>query len=193
MRHALSIVAIASLFTLATTASAQTTDIADLANDLNTGQAAAGAEVGQPYEAQSFGDWTERCMKAPEGQADPCALYQLLTDSNGAAVAEISVFRLSGDSRAVAGATIVAPLETLLTEALTISVAGSEPRRYPFTFCNQTGCVARVGFTQEEIDIFKAGSAANLRLVPAGSPENAVNLSMSLAGFTAAYDNAVPR
>lgn len=69
-----------------------------------------------------------------------------------------------------------------------LSVDGGQARRYPFTFCNQGGCVARVGFTQAEIDQFKRGNAATVRLVPAAAPDQEIVLSMSLKGFTAGFD-----
>lgn len=142
---------------------------------------------GQPYIRQTFGDWGLRCIRLAEG-AEPCELYQLLMDADGTAVAEISIFPLPPGGQAAAGATIVAPLETLLTEQLTVSVDGGTPRRYPFSFCNPAGCIARVGFSAEDVAAFKRGSAATLRLVPAVAPDQEVVLRISLVGFTAGYD-----
>jgi len=147
--------------------------------------------VGQPYVRDQSGDWLFRCLKSPEGEVDPCQLYQLLNDENGNSVAEISMFPLPGSNRAAAGATIVAPLETLLTQQLTLSVDGSAARRYPFTFCNTTGCVARVGFTEEEVAQFKRGNAATITMVPAAAPDEKVELTVSLTGFTAGFDDLV--
>lgn len=151
--------------------------------------ASADPQVGEPYLREEFGDWSLRCLRAEEGP-DPCQLYQLLLDVEGNAVAEISMFPLPEGQTAVAGATIVAPLETLLTEELTLSVDGTASRRYPFTFCNQAGCVARVGFTAEEIAEFKGGNSAQLSIVPAAAPDERVELVISLSGFTAGYDSS---
>ncbi len=148
--------------------------------------------VGEPYIREEFGDWAMRCLKAEEGQPDPCQLYQLLLDGDSNPVAEISMFPLPPGSRAAAGATIVAPLETLLTAALTIAVDAGTPRQYPFTFCNPGGCVARVGFTQAEIDEFKAGGKATMSIVPAAAPDQTVVLTISLNGFTAGFDGTAP-
>ncbi|MEY1555362.1 invasion associated locus B family protein [Yoonia sp. R2331] len=151
----------------------------------------AGLQPGAPYILEEFGDWALRCLKAPEGQNDPCQLYQLLLDADGNAVAEMSMFPLPPGGQAAAGATIVVPLETLLTQQLTLSVDGGQARRYPFTFCNAAGCVARVGFTADEIAQFKRGNAAKLRLVPAAAPDQEVLLDVSLTGFTAGFDGVV--
>ncbi len=59
---------------------------------------------------------------------------------------------LPAGAEAAAGATMVTPLETLLTQQLTLTVDGCKAKRYPFTWCSQIGCFARIGFTQAEID-----------------------------------------
>lgn len=169
---------------------------ADPADGLSLGTPISDAEPtsiedlapGQPYVRGQSGDWSFRCLKAPEGQNDPCQLYQLLQDDEGNDVAEFSIFPLQDSGRAAAGATIVAPLETLLTQQLTLSVDGGSARRYPFTFCNTAGCVARVGFTQDEVNQFKRGARATLRMVPAAAPDQEVVLNVSLTGFTAGFD-----
>lgn len=168
------------------TAPAEGTNGAQEPDDLSLGEPVN--QVGQPYIREEFGDWALRCLRAPEGQDDPCQLYQLLMDENDNAVAEISMFPLEDGGEAAAGATIVVPLETLLTQQLTLTVDGGQARRYPYTFCNPAGCVARVGFTTEEVNLFKRGSAATLRMVPAGAPDQEVNLNVSLNGFTAGFD-----
>ncbi len=162
---------------------------ADPAVDLAMGTEVEGElAVGAAYIREEFGDWALRCMKAEEGTPDPCQLYQLLFDANGNSVAEISMFPLPDGGRAAAGATIVVPLETLLTAQLQMSVDGANARRYPYTFCNRAGCVARIGFTADEVNQFKRGNAATLRMVPAAAPDEQVVLNLSLTGFTAGYD-----
>jgi len=164
----------------------------DPAGDLSLGTPVEGElQVGEPYIREEFGDWGLRCLRAAEGP-DPCQLYQLLLDDEDNAVAEISLFPLPAGGQAAAGATIVVPLETLLTEQLTISVDGQAPRRYPFTFCNRAGCVSRVGFTTAEVDQFKRGASANLRIVDAAAPDQEVVLDISLIGFTAGYQGTDP-
>jgi invasion protein IalB len=144
-------------------------------------------QVGQTYVAEEIGDWQLRCVKAEDGK-DPCQLYQLLLDEEGNSVAEFSIFNLPEGQQAVAGATIVTPLETLLTAELRLAVDAGQARRYPYSFCSQIGCFARVGFTQGEVDAFKRGSAATVTIVPAAAPNETVALGVSLSGFTAGWD-----
>ncbi|MCK8484031.1 invasion associated locus B family protein [Aliiroseovarius sp. S2029] len=147
---------------------------------------------GQTYIEKVVGDWERKCITLPEGKGDdPCQMYQLLKDDKGNAVAEISLGRLPDGGQAVAGATVVVPLETLLTQQLTVAVDGGQGKRYPFRFCAQPGCVANIGFTQAEVDGFKRGATATVTIVPAAAPDQKVNLTMSLKGFTDSYNELV--
>ena len=168
--------------------------IGDAANEdnLSLGQSVDGAAdqpgdggVGTPYVREEHGDWQMRCIRAPEGQADPCQLYQLLRDETDNAVAEISMFSLPDGGQAAAGATIITPLETLLTEQLTITVDDGAAKRYPFTWCSAIGCFARVGFTAAEVNQFKRGNLARISIRPVAAPDQEVVLDVSLSGFTA--------
>ncbi|KAF0171800.1 MAG: Invasion associated locus B family protein [Rhodobacteraceae bacterium] len=145
------------------------------------------AEVGQTYTLAAFELWEQRCTKMADG-SDPCQLYQLLKDKDGNNVAEISMFPLPAGGQAAAGATIIAPLETLLTANLLLAIDGTKPKIYPFTFCAQIGCIARVGFTAEEVNQFKKGAKATMTIIPAAAPDQKVDLDVSLKGFTAGYD-----
>ena len=144
-------------------------------------------ELGQPYTKEMNGDWELRCIKTEDGN-DPCQMYQLLDDGQGAPVAEVSLFRLPGSGKAEAGATIVVPLETALPQQLTLAVDGGKARRYPYAFCNPVGCYVRMGLTAADIAAFKKGQQAVVTIVPALAPDQKVELTVSLKGFTASYD-----
>jgi invasion protein IalB len=147
------------------------------------------AKVGDTYIKAKFDAWEQRCIKTESG-ADPCQLYQLLKDSQGNSVAEFSLFTLPDGQTgpAVAGGNLIAPLETLLTEGLRLSIDGSKERAYPFTFCTNIGCIARLGFTAEEMAMFKKGAKATMTIVPFVAPDQKVVLDISLKGFTAGMD-----
>ncbi|PYE86036.1 invasion associated locus B family protein [Pseudoroseicyclus aestuarii] len=159
--------------------------------DLGTAQAdpAAAADApGQPYIRDEFDDWSQRCLRAPEGEAEPCQLYQLLLDGEENAVAEISILPLEEGNQAAAGVVVVVPLETQLTEQLTLQIGTNEARQYPYEFCNQAGCVSRFGLSDEQLTQFRRGASGTVRIVPAAAPDQEVTLDMSLAGFTAGFD-----
>lgn len=189
----LSVVAV-SVFAMAATAQdtatgetpAEGTNTADQLLDL--GQPVAdGPQLGERYAKSEHGDWSLACIKT-EADNDPCSLLQILNDQSGNAVAEVSMFRLEGGGQAVAGATVIVPLETLLPAQLTISVDGAQGKRYNYSFCNPIGCIAQIGLTAADIDAFKKGNTATVSLVPAPAPDQRVTLNMSLKGFTAGYD-----
>lgn len=160
---------------------------------LDTGQiiaedgTSAEPTVGQPYVRESFGDWQQRCLRAEEGP-DPCQLYQLLANAEGNPIAEVSIVPLPPGGQAVAGVVIVVPLETQLTEQLRLGIDGAQARVYPFDFCNRAGCVARFGLVEEQLAQFKRGVEGRVTIVPAAQPDEQIVLTMSLTGFTAAFD-----
>ncbi|SDG28554.1 invasion associated locus B family protein [Alloyangia pacifica] len=154
--------------------------------------AAPGQEKPETYVKATHGAWELQCLRAPEGSdvEDPCQMYQLLQDGEGNNVAEVSLFRVANGGQVVAGGTFVVPLETLLTQKLTIAVDGGQAKRYDFSFCTPVGCYARVGFTEEDVNRFKAGKGATISIVPALAPDQKVTVDMSLSGFTAGYAEA---
>lgn len=140
--------------------------------------------------ADTFGAWEQRCIRE-DADTERCQLYQLLEDGEGNNVAEFSLFNLPEGNEAAAGATIIVPLETLLTANLSVKVDSAQPRIYPFSWCSEIGCIARVGFTQGEVDALRRGSNAQLTIVPVVAPDQRVTLDMSLSGFTAGWDAVV--
>ena len=151
----------------------------------------ASDEIGAPYVAEVFDAWEKRCVRQEDGN-DPCQIYQLIGDGSGGSVAEFTVFLFPEGGGAVAGATIVTPLETLLTEQVTVRVDGGPAKRYPFTFCAQAGCVSRIALTDEDLAAFRAGAKAEIRIVPAVAPDQEVWVEASLAGFTAGFASLRP-
>ena len=146
----------------------------------------ADAAIGKTYLAANFDTWEQRCLKTADG-SDPCQLYKLLKDKDGNSVAEISMFDIPAGNQAVAGATVMVPLETLLTASLQIAIDGSKPKLYPFTYCAAQGCISRVGFTADELTALQKGVKAVFTIVPAVAPDKTVDLDLSLKGFTAGY------
>ncbi|WP_425039070.1 invasion associated locus B family protein [Primorskyibacter sp. S187A] len=174
----------------AQTAETETDDGASaVENDLSTGTPAVTEnQLGTAYTKEVSGDWEIRCVRTQTPEQDPCQLYQLLKDQSGNAVSEVSVFKLADGGEIVAGATVIVPLETLLTAQLTMAIDGANARRYPFSFCSQVGCYARLGLTDAEVTGFKRGAKAQVQIRPFAAPDQTVTVEMSLTGFTAGFD-----
>lgn len=166
---------------------------APTADNLAMGQEAGTADgVGSNYTAATFEAWEQKCVRTESG-TDPCQLYLLLKDKEGNSVGEFTMFNLpkGTEGPAVAGATFIAPLETLLTAGMSLQIDGAKGKIYPFTFCTQIGCIARIGFTAEEITAMKSGANAMITIVPFVAPDEKVELTVSLKGFTAGFDAVV--
>lgn len=205
MSNTLSSLSVAALFAFATVAGAQeATSQSDSASE--SGDAAEQAEGVDPiqgldtgrevqqgedesYIKETFEDWQLKCFRTGTDE-DLCQMYQLLTEKGGNPVAEFSLYKLANAGNVVAGATIAAPLGTLLTEEIKLSVDGGRSKSYTFSFCTMGGCFARIGLTQPDVDALKRGVMATLEIVPAQAPDQTVRIEASLAGFTAAYEAA---
>ncbi len=170
---------------IATPAVSQTSDTEAAADTL--GLSLGSEEVGSSYELERHGDWEMRCLVAPEGQIDPCQLYQLLLDPAGNPVAEFNLFDVQDEGELIAGATIITPLDTLLTAQLRMAVDSSQPRVYPFSFCQTLGCYVRLGLTAAEIQAFERGNEVTIAIAPLQVPDQLIPLTLSLSGFTAGF------
>ncbi|MFK7941156.1 MAG: invasion associated locus B family protein [Roseovarius sp.] len=171
------------------TSTATETQSSDVTSGLDMGQEVAATDDDPTYVKEEYGDWQLKCFRS-EAEEDPCQMFQLLREEAGNPIAEFSIFRLPEGSQAVAGATVIVPLGTLLTEQLKISVDGGKAKGYSYSFCSLVGCYARIGLTKADIDAFKRGAAANVTIIPAQAPDQTVTIKASLTGFTAAFENA---
>jgi len=136
----------------------------------------------------TYDDWDVRCTN----DSSNCDMYQLVRDEALNPVVEVSIQALPAGGQAVAGATIVTPLGTLLSEGALLQIDSGRARQYPFNWCDRGGCYARFGLTAEEVANMKRGVTAKLRILSVSAPETPVLLDISLAGFTAAFDS-MPR
>ncbi len=140
-------------------------------------------QVGQTYIKQASGDWNVRCIKVAEGP-EPCDIHQILNDPEGNPVAEISVFHLPPGGAAVAGATAVTPLGTLLPAQMTFGIGDAQAKQYPFNWCEAIGCIARLGFTGLELELMKKGDKAQMTVFSIQAPNQPITLTVSLKGFS---------
>jgi len=156
--------------------------------DLSLGEDTSVPQVGQTYVREVVQDWEIQCVKTETGEDEPCQMYQLLQNEAGNPLAEVSLFKLPQGGQAVAGATVIVPLETALQAQLRIAVDGAQSKRYPYSLCNQIGCFARIGLTNSDLNGFKRGAKAVVTVVPFVAQDQQIQLEMSLNGFTASFD-----
>ncbi len=132
----------------------------------------------------THGDWELRCT----ADKSDCFMYQLLQDAANNPVAEFTLLALPKGGQATAGATVVTPLGTLLEPGLVLQVDSGQARKYNYTWCDQSGCFARFGLEAAQTDSYKRGNVARMRIVSASNPQQPVDLTVSLSGFTAAFN-----
>jgi len=149
-------------------------------------------EPGEIYLAGNKGDWNVRCITGNPGEIDKCEIQQLMFLNENTPVADISIFKLPEGERAVAAANVMVPLETLLTKKFRFAFSENSVKEFPYSFCNQNGCLVRMGLLNEDIEAMKKGSSSELSITHISSPEASINLSLSLNGFTAAFDVIKP-
>lgn len=170
--------------TFASTALAQdTSDSTDEAFPTGTDPE---VQVGQTYQAGSYDDWEMVCVKVESG-SEPCEIGQLVLDDSANPIADVRVFPLPQGSQAIAGATMLTPLGVSLQNGLLFSVDEGDPKQYPYAFCNNVGCIARVGFTPLELQKLRKGATAKMGIRLFQDPNNPITIGVSLKGFADAY------
>ena len=152
---------------------------------VSTGQHAMAAEPQPETVRETHGDWQIRCSAARPGD---CYMVQLGYDVAGNPMAEFSLVRFGDGRQAAAGATIIVPLGTALPEGLALSVDGGEVRHYIFDVCTPAGCAANVALPEAQVTALKRGARVTIAFVPISSPDKTVSVSVSLNGFTKAYE-----
>jgi invasion protein IalB len=149
-------------------------------------------EPGEVYLAGNKGDWNVRCITGNPGENDKCEIQQLLFLNENTPIADISIFKLPDGEVAVAAANVMVPLETLLTKKFRFAFSEKLVKEFQYSFCNQDGCLVRMGLLEEDIAAMKKGSSSKLSITHISRPESSINLGLSLSGFTAAFDALRP-
>lgn len=184
MKHLAKFSALALCLALAPMAVAQeTTESTDEAFPTGTQPE---VQIGQAYQAGNFDDWEMVCVKAESGP-EQCEIGQLVMDDAANPIADVRIFPLPQGSQAIAGSTILTPLGVSLANGLLFAVDEDEPKQYPFAFCNNVGCISRVGFTPLELQKMRKGAVAKMTIRLFQDPNNPISIGLSLKGFSDAY------
>ena len=149
-------------------------------------------EPGEIYLAGNKGDWNVRCITGNLGEVDKCEIQQLLFLNENTPIADISIFKLPDSQIAVAAANVMVPLETLLTKKFRVAFSKEIVKEFQYSFCNQNGCLVRMGLLEEDIEAMKKGSTSEISITHISKPESSINLTLSLSGFIAAFDAIRP-
>ena len=144
----------------------------------------------EPYIKERFENWTLKCIK-PVNSVERCEANQIIFNQKKQPVAEISIIKLPKGQVAAAAATIIVPLETILSEGLVLAIQELEPKKYQFKFCNSLGCYSQIGLTDNEVDALKRKEKASIFLKHISSGDQQIVIPMSLDGFTKTFSNVI--
>ena len=137
----------------------------------------------EPYIKERFENWTLKCIK-PVNSIERCEANQIIFNQKQQPVAEISIIKLPKGQVAAAAATIIVPLETILSEGLVLAIQELEPKKYQFKFCNSLGCYSQIGLTDDEVESLKWIENAAIYLKQISSGDQQIVIQISLYGFT---------
>ena len=144
----------------------------------------------EPYIKERFENWTLKCIK-PVNSIERCEANQIIFNQKQQPVAEISIIKLPKGQVAAAAATIIVPLETILSEGLVLAIKELEPKKYQFKFCNSLGCYSQIGLTDDEVEALKRKGKASIFLKHISSGDQQIVIPMSLDGFTKIFSNLI--
>ena len=142
----------------------------------------------EPYIKERFENWSLKCIKTVNS-IERCEANQIIFNQKQQPVAEISIIKLPKGQIAAAAATIIVPLETILSEGLVLAIQELEPKKYQFKFCNSLGCYSQIGLTDDEVEALKRKEKASIFLKHISSGDQQIVIPMSLDGFTKTFSN----
>ena len=144
----------------------------------------------EPYIKERFENWSLKCIKTVNS-IERCEANQIIFNQKQQPVAEISIIKLPKGQVAAAAATIIVPLETILSEGLVLAIQELDPKKYQFKFCNSLGCYSQIGLTDDEVEALKRKEKASIFLKHISSGDQQIVIPMSLDGFTKTFSNVV--
>lgn len=146
---------------------------------------APAAPAEPPVKITKQGDWEVGCIEGTPS----CEMQQVALDAGGNPVVLVRVMKLPAGGDALGLAVFNTPLGTLLPNGLGFQIDAGQVARLPFDWCVQEGCVVRLGLRNEEISALKRGGKLSLGVTSIAEPAKPVALTLSLKGFTAAFDS----
>ncbi|MDE0305314.1 MAG: invasion associated locus B family protein [Albidovulum sp.] len=143
-------------------------------------------QVGEIYTRAVHGDWVVNCLYSGK-DTENCNMQQLVIDKRGDRIARIEVFDVPDVAYLGAGANITTPLGTLLEANLVLAVGKTPAKTYPFKYCLENGCVARLAFTTAEVELLRKSKTMILTIRSVYLPDEPTSGVVSLDGFTAGF------
>ncbi len=135
-------------------------------------------------EIQRFENWQLRCEQKDQWEEKTCHIVQSLkADETGRRVLQVLVARFGAEQ--APGALISVPIGIRLPPGIVLQIDKKAAQRFPLERCTPKTCQAQVRLDDKLLASFMAG--ANGRVTFHDASGQAINVSFSLMGFTAAF------
>lgn len=149
-----------------------------------------GAEQPQEVVKEKIGDWQIVCQEV--NSQELCFIEQFVVNKDGEAMVRMRVRKLPepqvvGAQTILAEAQFLVPLNMFLPAEMGLRIDENQTLRTPYTRCVTIGCFAQPPLSETLVRQLKEGSKAAV-IMATGPGQPSLNASMSLTGFTAAFD-----
>lgn len=150
---------------------------------------AQGADAGMIDQAEegsgpAEGNWLKVCSELDDG-GQACIMRQVVTNTGVFTGSFLLRNDPSQESRLLAVASV--PVGVLLPFGLSWQIDSGKPVRVPFMLCDPQACSAQLVINESYIQSLKRGNT--LTLTAKNRQNEDIDIPITLAGFTAVYDN----
>ncbi len=142
---------------------------------------------------ETHADWRVRCEKPKDGSApERCFMFQNLVMRESQRQLLNFAVAFPDEDADNPTAVVMVPLGVSLPAGLGLAVTeDAEPTRVAFQHCITIGCRAVIPLDSDQVAALKAGTEATISF--SDGTGRAVNVPVSLSGFTAAFNSLVAR
>ncbi|AEQ51428.1 invasion associated locus B family protein [Pelagibacterium halotolerans] len=138
----------------------------------------------EPAAESAENNWLKVCSDLDDG-GQACIMRQVVTNTGVFTGSFLLRDDPSQESRLLAVASV--PIGVLLPFGLTWQIDSGKPVRVPYMLCDPQACSAQLVINESYIQSLKRGS--NLKLIAKNRQNEDISIDITLAGFTAVYDN----
>ena len=145
-------------------------------------QQAGQQQAGQQTEPPRQPVWRKLCGANPQSKQEVCAVTRQLLATTGQVLAAATIQEAEGKKKLL----IAVPPTMLLRPGMKIEIDGAAEKALTYSICVPNLCFADVEIDDEYIGSMKRGN--NLVITTANQRNQPLNFTISLAGFTKAFD-----
>jgi invasion protein IalB len=138
----------------------------------------------EPAPGSAENNWLKVCSELDDG-SQACIMRQVVSNTGVFTGSFLLRDDPSQESRLLAVASV--PIGVLLPFGLTWQIDSGKPVRVPYMLCDPQACSAQLVINESYIQSLKRGST--LTLTAKNRQNQDITIDITLAGFTAVYDN----